>query len=327
MLEIKVGSLDGGADFTTLGEAVLSVPYDVAATITLAPGVYEEKVFCDKRHITICGAGAGKTILRWADGGKQIHKDGRPKKTFRSYTLFLGGEFVCVKNLTVQNTAGLGKDVGQGVAVYADATHVLFENADLQGRQDTLFCAPLPLQEREPMGFLGPRMLSVRNSSRQYYKNCRISGDIDFIFGGADAVFENCEIHSLDIGEKINGFVTAPSTQPEALGFVFQGCRFTSNCSNGSVYLGRPWREYGKTAVLNSEIGAHISPKGWCDWFGEDDEKNAVFAEYGNTGEGAAAEGRVPWARFLEQQQAQLLLEKTAQLKKDVFAEQALYSL
>ncbi len=77
--------------------------------------------------------------------------------TFRSATLFLGGGRAVVRNLTVQNNAGDGAKAGQALAVYADASRVLMENVNLYGNQDTLFTAPLPLQEREKNGFRGPR--------------------------------------------------------------------------------------------------------------------------------------------------------------------------
>ena len=88
-----------------------------------------------------------------------------------------------MRNLTVQNNAGDGAKVGQALAVYADASRVLMENVNLYGNQDTLFTAPLPLQEREQNGFRGPRENTPRLDTVQYYKNCTIRGNIDFIFG------------------------------------------------------------------------------------------------------------------------------------------------
>lgn len=41
-------------------------------------------------------------------------------------------------------------------------------------------------------------------------------------------------------------------------------------------YLGRPWREYAKVVILNSEIGDHIKPEGWHDW-GKIDAHDTVY--------------------------------------------------
>ena len=107
----------------------------------------------------------------------------------------------------------------------------MFENVKMTGCQDTLFCAPLPVSARQQNGFMGPRMMTERRLTRQYYKNCEITGDVDFIFGGADAVFDDCFItcndrmygrsaagsgqagvdkDQIDVSERIiNGYITA----------------------------------------------------------------------------------------------------------------------
>lgn len=50
--------------------------------------------------------------------------------------------------------------------------------------------------------------------SYQYYKDCKISGDIDFIFSGASSVFENCHIHAIG---QTPGYLAAPSSQADRL--------------------------------------------------------------------------------------------------------------
>ena len=191
MLTINVAP-DGSGQFTTISEAVLAVPYDCPAVIRIAPGIYREKLVCEKKDITLAGAGMDATRLVWNDGGKLPHPDGRPTHTFRSYTAFFSGESVTVEDLTIANDAGPGSLVGQSIAAYVDSDRAVFRRVKLLSNQDTLFCAPLPEQEREKDGFLGPRTFAPRRPSVQYYQNCEIAGDIDFIFGGADALFEQC---------------------------------------------------------------------------------------------------------------------------------------
>lgn len=285
MLYIRVAR-DGSGDFTTLTEAVNAVPYDTEAEIQIAPGVYREKLVCEKRRITLRGAGQDKTRLVWGDGGKLPHPDGRPTHTFRSYTAFFSGENLTVEEMTIENDAGPGSIVGQAVAAYVDSARVVFRNVTLLGNQDTLFCAPLPEKEREKDGFLGPRCFSPRRPSAQYYQNCTIAGDIDFIFGGADALFEQCVLRTVNNGIA-RSYVTAPSGNPDGLGFIFWDCDFVSDCPAGTVYLGRPWRPYGKTTVLDCRLGAHIAPEGFSPWNDRTDTGLAGFAETGSTGPGA----------------------------------------
>ena len=111
MLKITV-QRDGTGDFTTISEAVLAVPYECEAEIEIGPGIYREKLVCEKQNITLRGAGADQTRVVWGDGGKLPHPDGRPTHTFRSYTAFFSGENLTVEDLTIENDAGPGAQVG-----------------------------------------------------------------------------------------------------------------------------------------------------------------------------------------------------------------------
>ena len=224
MLTITVAQ-DGSGDFASVSEAVLAVPYDCRAEIHIGPGTYREKLVCEKKDIALLGAGMDRTRIVWGDGGRLPHPDGRTTHTFRSYTAFFSGEGLRVENLTIENDAGPGAEVGQAVAAYVDSARAFFADVRLLGNQDTLFCAPLPEKEREKDGFLGPRGLAPRRPTAQYYRNCQIAGDIDFIFGGADALFEQCTIRTVNNHLPVS-YVTAPSGRADGLGFVFWDCDF-----------------------------------------------------------------------------------------------------
>ena len=257
MLKITV-QRDGTGDFTTISEAVLAVPYECEAEIEIGPGIYREKLVCEKQNITLRGAGADQTRVVWGDGGKLPHPDGRPTHTFRSYTAFFSGENLTVEDLTIENDAG-------------------------------------------------PRGLAPRRASAQYYHKCEIAGDIDFIFGGADALFEQCTLRTVD-NHIPHSYVTAPSGKADGLGFVFWDCDFVSDCPAGSVYLGRPWRPEGKTAVLDCRLGAHIAPEGFSPWNDRADTNLAAFAEAGSNGPGAVP--RPGWVHALTASQAAELLAR-----------------
>ena len=309
MLKLTV-SQDGSGDFASISEAVLAVPYELEAEICIGPGIYREKLVCEKRALTLRGAGADATTLIFGDGGKLPHPDGRPTHTFRSYTAFFSGESLTVEDLTIANDAGPGSLVGQAIAAYVDSARAAFSRVRLLGNQDTLFCAPLPEKEREKDGFLGPRVLAPRRASAQYYHACEIAGDIDFIFGGADALFEHCTLRTVD-NSLAHSWVTAPSGAADGLGFVFWDCDFVSDCPAGSVYLGRPWRPTGKTAVLDCRLGAHIAPEGFAGWNDRTDTVLAGFAEAGSTGAGTGE--RPGWVQALSVAEAAALLRTARQ--------------
>ncbi|PYS39748.1 MAG: pectin esterase, partial [Acidobacteria bacterium] len=155
------------------------------------------------------------------------------------------------ENITFENTYGVGS---QAVAAYVNTDRVVFRNCRFLGWQDTLFA----------------------HGGRQYYQACYIEGHVDFIFGNATAVFENCTIHS-----RGPGYVTAHwrLSDSETNGFVFLHCKLTG-ADLGKVYLGRPWRPYGRVVFIECWMGAHIKPEGWDNWRDPAREKTARFAEY-----------------------------------------------
>uniref|UniRef100_UPI00402849F0 pectinesterase family protein n=1 Tax=Faecalibacterium sp. TaxID=1971605 RepID=UPI00402849F0 len=229
----------------------------------------------------------------------------------RSYTAFFSGGNVTVEDLTIANDAGPGSAVGQAIAAYVDAEKAVFRRVRLLGNQDTLFCAPLPEAEREKDGFLGPRKFAPRRPSAQYYKSCEIAGDIDFIFGGADALFEQCILRTVD-NHLPHSYITAPSGSANGLGFVFWDCDFVSDCPAGTVYLGRPWRPTGKTAVLDCRLGAHIAPEGFSGWNDRTDTCLSRFAETGSSGPGARQ--RPDWVAAPSAADAAALLARARKL-------------
>ena len=259
MQRVSVGR--GGA-FATIGAALSVSDPAHPLTLVLAAQVFEEKVFCEHPAVRIIGRGMDQTVLRWHDGGFHPHPDGRKTGTFRSYTACFDGKLLCMENLTVENTAGRGEQHGQAIALAVYSETAYLKNVRLKSYQDTLFMGPLPGKERQPDGFLGPRQFAPRVPSRQYYEACEILGDVDFMFGGADAVFSRCQIHA--VGQR-SGFAAAPSGKADGLGMVFERCMFSAD-EPGSLRLARPWRSEGKAAFLFCETGNALAETAFDPW-------------------------------------------------------------
>lgn len=288
--------------------------YDVTpVTIRIAPGTYRERLVITRPKITLLGECAESTILVYGLGAAEILENGEKRGTFRTASVRIDAPDFTARGLTFQNDAGYGHTVGQALALYVDADRCAFEDCRLIGSQDTLFTAPLPFKEAKPGGFRGPGEFLPRVRSRQYYRKCFIQGDVDFIFGSATAWFEDCEIYSKMPGDRlppespadaqIYGFVTAASTYGSTpYGYVFRRCRLTGDCPAGTVYLGRPWREYAKTVFLDCEMGAHIHPAGWQDWNKPHD--HFYYAEYRSHGPGADPSDRADYSHQLTDAQA-----------------------
>ena len=282
---------DGSGDFTTLSDAAAAQDPAVPVHFILGPGIYRERPFLELADYIISGSGVGKTVLTAGVGGRDPWPGEEKTGTFRSWTLFLGGGSARVEHLTVENTAGDGAKAGQALAVYADAARVCMVGVALHGNQDTLFTAPLPLAERERNGFRGPREHTPRLDTKQYYRDCEISGNIDFIFGGANAVFDRCRIIPLAHESRIS-YITAASTPQGKPGYLFAGCTVQGTCPEGSVYLGRPWRAYARVFWLDCHLSDEIIPAGWDNWKDPANEGTVHFGESGSTGPGAPAGSR-----------------------------------
>jgi pectinesterase len=282
---------NGKGDFKTIQEAVNSVR-DLSGQrvmVYIKKGTYHEKIVVPswKTNISFIGEDRDSTVITNDDySGKPYPHgpDGMGKdkfNTFTSYTVLVQGNGFSAENLTIQNTAGR---VGQAVALHVEGDRVIIKNCKLLGNQDTLYVAT--------------------GNSRQYYLNCTIEGTTDFIFGEATVVFQHCTIKSL-----LNSFVTAAATTArQPYGFVLMDCKLAADSGVTKAFLGRPWRPYARTVYIHCELGSHIVPEGWNPWKGDalfpDKEKTAYYAEYENTGPGASANGRVPWAKQLNADEA-----------------------
>ena len=175
-------AVDGSAEFTTLTAAAAAQDPAQPLHFVLGAGTYYERPFLELADYIITGAGMGQTVISAGAAGRDPWPGEERTGTFRSQTLFLGGGSARLEHLTVENTAGDGADRGQALAVYADANRVCMVDVSLHGNQDTLFTAPLPLAVRQKNGFRGPRENTPRLDTKQYYRDCEISGNIVAVF-------------------------------------------------------------------------------------------------------------------------------------------------
>jgi pectinesterase len=273
---------DGSGQFTTVQAAIMSVPEgrpESPVVIRIKPGKYEEQVYVqrEKRYFRLVGEDPATTILTYNLHANMPGADGKPIGTFRTPSTHVEADDFEAENLTFENSAGA---VGQALALRVDGDRAVFRNCHFLGWQDTILV----------------------NRGRQLFENCTIQGHVDFIFGGATAFFDRCHIRCLG-----KGYITAAST-PDVLpfGLVFRNCKITGE-SDVLTYLGRPWRGYGAVAFINTEMSNVVRPEGWHNWDLPEREITSRFSEHGSTGEGAASDKRVRWAKQLTAESAELL--------------------
>ncbi|KAG5222762.1 pectin methylesterase [Salix suchowensis] len=271
---------DGSGDFKTISEALAAMPakYEGRYVIFVKQGIYDETVTVTKKmaNITMYGDGSQKTIVT----GNKNFADG--VQTFRTATFaVLGDGFLC-KFMGFRNTAGPEKH--QAVAIRVQADRAIFLNCRFEGYQDTLYA----------------------QTHRQFYRSCVITGTVDFIFGDATSVFQNCLITVRKPLENQQNIVTAQGRIDghETTGIVLQSCRIEPDKDLVPVknkirsYLGRPWKEFSRTVIMDSTIGDFIHPDGWLPWQGDFGLKTLYYAEYSNKGVGAQTNARIKWPGY-----------------------------
>jgi pectinesterase len=264
---------DGSGQYASVQDAINAAPQNSTAsspwTIRVKSGTYHEKVYVqrEKRYVRLIGEDSATTVISFGLYASMPGPDGKPMGTFHTPTVWIDADNFTVENLALSNSAG---DKGQALALRVDGDRVVFRNCTFLGWQDTI----------------------LANRGRQYFGHCAITGAVDFIFGGATAFFDDCDIRIAG-----NGYITAPSTPvDQAFGLVFLNCRIVGETPTAQTYLGRPWRPYGSSIFIGTEMTQVIRPTGWNNWSKPEREKTARFSEFASTGPGAGMASRVPWA-------------------------------
>ena len=272
----------------------LQAVFDTAeenTVIRLAAGDYRQKTVIRTPGLTLVGAGADKTRILWDDYAKKLDAQGVEYNSFRTYTMAVCADGVTMRDLAIVNDALHPERKGQEVALSVVGDRFAMEGCLLRSTQDTLFAGPLPpdLIARYE-GFLRDE-LRRGGSMEQVYRDCRIEGTVDFIFGCARALFHRCEIRSLEDARNI-GYAAAPAHSPEQTeGFLFRECAFTAEAgvTPGSIFLARPWRDYGLAEFRDCTYGPHIAAEGFDKWNDTHRDLTARFYE------SPEVPGRVSW--------------------------------
>ncbi|KAJ6706186.1 PECTINESTERASE [Salix purpurea] len=275
-----VVAADGSGNYKTVSAAVAAAPKKSSTRyiIRIKAGVYRENVDVTKEmtNIMFMGDGRKTTIIT----ASRNVVDG--STTFNSATVAAVGQGFLARGITFQNTAGPSKH--QAVALRVGSDLSAFYECDMLAYQDTLYV----------------------HSNRQFFINCLVAGTVDFIFGNAAAVLQDCDIHARRPNSGQKNMVTAQGrTDPnQNTGIVIQKSRIgaTSDLlpvkSSFPTYLGRPWKEYSRTVIMQSSITDVIHPAGWFEWSGSFALSTLYYAEYQNSGAGAGTSGRVTWKGY-----------------------------
>ncbi|XP_065859353.1 probable pectinesterase/pectinesterase inhibitor 36 [Euphorbia lathyris] len=274
---------DGSGTHRTINEAVSAVERSRnrranRVIIYVKAGIYNEKIEIPQhiKNLMLVGDGIDRTIIT----GNRNVPDGAT--TLSSATFGVSGDGFWARDITFENTAGPNKH--QAVALRVSSDLSVFYRCSFKGYQDTLYV----------------------HSLRQFYRDCQIYGTIDFIFGDAPVVFQNCDIFVRRPMSSQANFITAQGRDDprENTGISIHRSRVRPLpellAARGEIrtFLGRPWRKYSRTVFMETELDGFIHPSGWGAWHGDYALSTLFYGEYRNTGDGASTSRRVNWRGF-----------------------------
>ncbi|KAL2550244.1 putative pectinesterase/pectinesterase inhibitor 46 [Forsythia ovata] len=264
---------DGSGKYKTISAALNAVPEKSKKrfVIYVKKGLYVENVRVEKKkwNVMIVGDGKDATIV----SGSLNFVDGTP--TFQSATFAVFGQGFIARDMGFRNTAGAAKH--QAVALMSTADLSVFYRCNIDAFQDTLY----------------------PHSNRQFYRECNIYGTVDFIFGNAAVVIQNCNILPKKPMPGQQDTITAQGKidPNQNTGISIQNCTIlpSGNLTGVNTFLGRPWKNYSTTVYMQNMMGSFIHPKGWLPWVGTSAPDTIFYAEFQNFGPGAVTKNRVKW--------------------------------
>ena len=181
---------------------------------------------------------------------------------------------VILKNFTIENThvkscddASLGNQA-EAICFHCQTGELFCEGMKFISRQDTIH---------------------VKGIS--HFKNCYVTGDVDFIWGYCNySVFEKCILHTRDDnrGADRPAYVLQSRAWNSKPGFVFIDCDFTADNrgKNARIYIGRSQGtgkpdsvdRWDSIALINCRISDLYDSALWTD----EDGTRAVYPEKGS---------------------------------------------
>jgi pectin methylesterase-like acyl-CoA thioesterase len=271
-----VVAADGSGDYRSVQQAVDALPQD-GGLIRIGPGIYREVVTVSKPHVRLSGLADPTKVTIVFD-----RSAGTAGGTLKSATVSVRADDFFADGITFANDYSRGRELApqgsQAVAVLVTGDRAVFRNARFLSAQDTLYVGSKSCASEQ-----GPCV-----PSRQYFADCYIEGNVDFIFGDAKAFFKHCEIHA--IAHKTVMLTAQSKHYPEQeSGFVFEDCRVTAGPGAEHIFLGRPWRPYATVVFIETNLDAQVEPAGWREWHpGETHSlETAFYAESRSRGVGA----------------------------------------
>ncbi len=250
---------DGSGDFCTVQGALDFIPDGNTAptTIFVRNGTYTEIVFFTNKHaVTILGEDRRQTIIAYANNANFNGSGGNPfanranpsgENPKQGGSVYRRGLFLAhrvndftLAHLTMRNTTPQGGSQAEALIVNGTTeARTILRDVDFYGYQDT-----------------------VQINGQAYISDCRIEGDVDFMWGTGPSFFENCTLRTLRSG----AFYTQIRNPGTNHGFVYRHCAFETAPGVVDNCLSRiePRRfPHSEVVLLDCVLAPGVSAIGW----------------------------------------------------------------
>ncbi len=225
---------DGTGDFCTVQGALDFIPEGNTSPVTvfIRKGTYREIVVLTHRNaVTLLGEDRGQTVIAYANnalfnpdlngnpfgGAKPDPSAADPAQGGAVYRrgLLLAHrvEGLTIANLTLHNTTPVGGSQAETLILNGTTNaRAILHDVDFFSYQDT-----------------------VQLNGQTYLSNCRIEGDVDFMWGTGPCYFDGCTARSLRSGT----YFTQIRNQATNHGFVYVRCNFEGAPGVAGSFLSR----------------------------------------------------------------------------------------
>lgn len=281
------GSQSSTADFRTVQGALnyleTGLGSDEDINIEVAEGVYTELIYYKGgKNITIAGPDGNdrgdNCVIQYKNS--TIYNG----STHTRASVYISGSNLTLKNLTLINMWERDAGSAQAEAIYfanGNGKRLVAYNSSFMSHQDT-----------------------IQTTGRNWFYDCYIEGDVDFIWGTADvALFENCYLKSLNdpLRSSVENALIVARTASKTSNLIGKGyviLNSTITIEDGiTLYLGRNAGSgdfYDQAAIINTSFISQTGTLGASLWQDKtapsvlDDSTAVGWKDYGNTLNGEA---------------------------------------
>jgi PKD repeat protein len=220
---------DGSGDFCTVQGAVDSLPSGntTYTLVNIRNGTYTEIVDTrTKNHITFRGQSRTGTVVKYTNNNNN-NGSTHSRMSFKVFS-----DDIAIENLTLINTTPQGGSQAEALMIDNPSARFILNNAEVDSRQDTI--------------------LANVNTSQGYFFNSLVQGNFDYVWGGGNCYYNQCEFRTIPTASSYNLVATRTDTgtgvgpsgpghwagwgvnQFTSNGFSFVHCRMTRSSSTVS---------------------------------------------------------------------------------------------